>query len=561
MLEPAPSLFHSAAFTDPLQVLETLYGYREFRPGQRELIDAALAGRDALAVMPTGAGKSLTFQIPAKLLPGPVLVISPLISLMKDQVDALVRLGFRATVINSSIAFDERRRRLEALRRGEVELLYVAPEGLEGSLRGLIAACRPRLVAVDEAHCISHWGHDFRPAYRRLAGLKQEFSDVPILALTATATRRVATDIIAELGMQIPLEHRGSFLRTNLLITARKKGAQAGRRTDTRREMLAIVRRHAGASGIVYCLSRRGVESTTGWLRAQGIRAASYHAGLDDQERERNQNAFAQGAIDVIVATVAFGMGIDKPDVRYVIHRDMPRSIEAWYQEIGRAGRDGKPSDCVVFFSWADVMGYEGFLGEIEDPALREETRRRTIELFRLLDRHQCRHQAVLRHFDERVEPCGASCDVCSTAVAGVASIAGAGGSVKALGESRSSPAPAGDSLLGTHLRHPGSGASRDSRPMPSRSPRPGVAPNPSSYSRGNPELFERLRAVRRRLADAEGVPAFVVFSDAVLWRMASSVPGSRAELLGISGVGAVKLERYGAAFLEILSQESPPSA
>jgi len=577
LLEPAPSLFHSAPYTDPRQVLETLFGYPEFRPGQRAVIDAVLSGRDALVVMPTGAGKSLTFQIPAKLLKGPVLVVSPLISLMKDQVDALVRLGFRATVLNSTIDFDERRRRLAALREGKIELLYVAPEGLEGSLRGLIAACHPSLVAVDEAHCISHWGHDFRPAYRKLSGLKQELHDVPILALTATATRRVASDVRTELGMRDPIEYRGSFFRPNLIVTGRKKGALAsGARSDTRREMLGIIRRHPGASGIVYCLSRRGVESTTGWLRAQGIRASSYHAGLADAERERNQNAFARGAIDVIVATVAFGMGIDKPDVRYVIHRDMPRSIEAWYQEIGRAGRDGKPSDCVAFFSWADVMGYEGFLNEVEDPTLREETRRRTIELFRLLDRNACRHQAVVRHFDERIEPCGTSCDVCLgvgiEAIAGVPR-SGAGVRGQAMGKALTGGAGVGRRMamgetLGTRRSQDGGGASRvakrrqeptqsGSRPWPSGAPLPPpIKRVPDTMT--NPELFERLRTVRRRLADAESVPAFVVFSDAVLWRMASLTPQTRADMLAISGIGAVKMERYGAAFLEVLTQEKP---
>src|SRR5438552_576770 len=233
-----------ARFTDPQQVLESVFGYREFRPGQRRIIDAVLAGRDCIGVMPTGAGKSLTFQIPAKILSGPVLVISPLISLMKDQVDALARLGFRATVLNSTIEFEERRRRLDALRRGELELLYVAPEGLEGSLRSIIAECGPSLVVVDEAHCISHWGHDFRPAYRRLQGLKSECGDIPVLALTATATRRVAGDIIRQLGMRKPDGFKGSFFRPNLHITVQRKGGEGAARRETRRDILGIIRRH-----------------------------------------------------------------------------------------------------------------------------------------------------------------------------------------------------------------------------------------------------------------------------------------------------------------------------
>jgi ATP-dependent DNA helicase RecQ len=532
--------------TDPQQVLEGVFGFREFRPGQRRVIDAVLAGRDCIAVMPTGAGKSLTFQIPARILPGAVLVISPLISLMKDQVDALTRLGFRATVLNSTVEFEERRRRLAALRRGEVELVYVAPEGLEGSLRDLIAGCRISLVVVDEAHCISHWGHDFRPAYRQLAGLKSQLGDVPVLALTATATRRVALDIIQQLGMSRPEGYKGSFFRPNLIITAQKKGdagaaprhgdagqprgggdgaPRAGVRRNSRRDILGIVRRHAGESGIIYCLSRRSVDSLAAWLGEHGVRALAYHAGLPDEERHRNQDAFARDECDVIVATVAFGMGIDKSNVRFVIHRDMPRSVEAWYQEIGRAGRDGLASDCVLLYSWADVMSYENFLDGIEDPVLRAETRAKTVEMFRLADRGGCRHQALVRYFDEAIEPCGASCDVCR-----------------------------GSGIEEVVAQAPGRGAAaRDGGLFEPAAP--AKARGRAGGEIVNPETFERLRALRKRLADAEGVPAYIVFSDAVLREMAKHAPRTRAELLGISGVGPVKLERYGEAFLEVLRE------
>ena len=518
MLEPAAPL--APRLTDPQQVLETVFGYREFRPGQRHIIDTVLAGRDCIGVMPTGAGKSLTFQIPARILPGAVLVISPLISLMKDQVDALTRLGYRACVINSSIDFGERRERLAQLRRGELELVYVAPEGLEGALRQLIADCSVSLVVVDEAHCISHWGHDFRPAYRRLQGLKGELGDIPVLALTATATRRVVGDIIRQLGMRKPDGFKGSFFRPNLLITAQKKGA--GR--NTRNDILGIVRRHRGDSGIVYCLSRRSVESTTEWLRTRGVRAAAYHAGLSDDERARTQDAFARDEMDVVVATVAFGMGIDKSNVRFVVHRDMPKSVEAWYQEIGRAGRDGLGSDCVLMYSWADVIGYDAFLDGMDEP-LRAETRSKTVEMFRLVDRGGCRHQAIARHLDETIAPCGTSCDVCrGVGIEALVAGAGTASSRPSLGSS------AGARAAGSFA------AAFDDAPV-------------------NPELFERLRALRKRLADAEGVPAYIVFSDAVLRQMASRVPGSRAEMLALSGVGPVKLERYGEAFLEALRE------
>jgi len=516
--QPVLPLFHTAEYADPQQVLESVFGYRDFRPGQRRIIDAVLGGRDCIGVMPTGAGKSLTFQIPARLLGGTVLVVSPLISLMKDQVDALTRLGFRAIVLNSTIDFDERRRRLAALRRGEIELVYVSPEGLEGSLRSILAECRVSLVVVDEAHCISHWGHDFRPAYRRLRNLKADLGEIPVLALTATATRRVAGDIIRQLGMVKPDGFKGSFFRPNLLITAHRKGdgpGGTGTKRNTRRDILGVIRRHRGESGIVYCMSRRGVEGLTAWLVSQGVKAVPYHAGLDDAERTRHQDAFARDEVDVVVATVAFGMGIDKSNVRFVIHRDMPKSIEAWYQEIGRAGRDGLESDCVLFYSWADVIGYDAFLDSIDDVAVRDETRRKTVEMFRAADRAGCRHQALVAYFDETLEPCGRSCDRCRGT--GIAELVAHDVTVVAGGKSRTSAA--------------------------------------ASTAIVNPELFERLRVLRKRLADAEGVPAYIVFSDAVLRQMAERVPTSRTELATVSGDGPVKLERYGDAFLEVLRE------
>ncbi len=489
---------------DPQEVLETVYGYTTFRPGQREIIEAVLAGRDCIGLMPTGAGKSLTFQIPAKLMHGTVLVLSPLISLMKDQVDALERLGFHAALFNSTLTEAERSQILRNLRRGELELLYVAPEALRHSLRNIFADSPISLVVVDEAHCISHWGHDFRPAYRQLRDLKSLLGDIPVLALTATATRRVALDIVRELGMRKPAGYKGTFYRPNLRIIAQKKGG--GR--NTRADMLSLIRGHAGESGIVYCATRKTVDQLTVWLSEQHIKALPYHAGLTDREREHNQNAFARDQVDVVVATVAFGMGIDKSNVRFVIHRDMPRSIEAWYQEIGRAGRDGEASDCVVFYSWADVIGYDAFLSDISDPGNRAETRAKTVDLFRLLDGDRCRHQALCAHFDEPIDPCGNACDVC----------------------------------LGFTL----STSTSASRPTPTRA---------AASAAPHAELFERLRALRRQLADAENVPAYIVFSDAVLREMAQRKPRSEAGLLAIPGIGARKLARYGRPFLDLLKE------
>jgi ATP-dependent DNA helicase RecQ len=519
--------------TDPDTVLRQVFGYQSFRPGQREVIEAVLAGRDCIAVMPTGAGKSLTFQVPARLLPGTVLVLSPLISLMKDQVDGLRALGFRATAINSSLDYDEWRRRLQGLKRGEYELAYIAPEALDGRLRDQLRACPVSLVVVDEAHCISQWGHDFRPAYRRLQGLRSTLGDVPVLALTATATRRVARDIIRQLGMKQPAGYKGSFFRPNLRIACRKKGEG-----DTRRELRALIRGHAGESGIVYCLARRTVEQTVAFLQRSGIRAAPYHAGMEPADRVANQEAFARDEVDVVVATIAFGMGIDKPNVRFVIHRDLPGDIESWYQEIGRAGRDGLPSDCVLFYSWADVKLRERFLDDLDDPDLKREKRRATSALYRLAESEECRHRAILAHFDERIEGCGGMCDRCGGATVGemVAS----------------SPVPL--SLSGKGGREGGHySAGRRVRDRSSAASRPAAS---GARSADDP-LFQKLRVLRKRLADAQGVPAYIVFGDQVLWGMVERRPTTIPELLGVSGVGPVKAERYGAAFLEALRAES----
>jgi len=497
------------------QVLKTVFGYDTFRPGQKEIIEEVLTGRDAVGIMPTGAGKSITFQIPARILSGTVLVISPLIALMKDQVDATTSLGFRATFLNSSLTSEERRARLERAANGGYELIYVAPEGLEASVGYGLRGTALSLIAVDEAHCISHWGHDFRPAYRNLAGLKQRFGKIPILALTATATDVVTADIIEQLGITKPAIYRGSFYRSNLkLFSLPKPGRQnrTGNVPPVKDAIAELVKARAGESGIVYCLSRKSTDALAEHLRNHGIRAAAYHAGMESEARNKVQDAFSRDDIDVVVATIAFGMGIDKSNVRYVIHRDMPRSIEGYYQEIGRAGRDGLPSDCILFYSWSEVLAYDRFASDAS-PEISERVRGQSREMFRFAEETGCRHQRLVGHFGTLMPECGSSCDQCTP------------------------------NDLFTEVIKP------SSRKKGARKSLQAVQPRHSDSD----GLFTELKALRKELADEQGVPAYIVFSDATLREIAARHPVSIGEFLDVPGVGPHKLERYGGSFLDLL--------
>ena len=444
---------------------------------------------------------------------------------MKDQVDAMTEVGLRATYLSASLPPEERQRRVRALVAGEYELCYAAPEGIEASVGRVLAGLDLRLIAVDEAHCISQWGHDFRPAYRNLTGLKRKFGGVPVLALTATATPAVTADIIGQLAMIDPACFRGRFFRPNLHISMYRKGdhdgeASAGTK-GVRAAITNLVHARSGQSGIVYALSRKSCESLADHLRDTGIAAAAYHAGLESAERTRVQDAFARDEVDVVVATVAFGMGIDKSNVRYVIHRDMPRSIESYYQEIGRAGRDGLASDCVLFYSWADVLAFERFgerPGEEMDAGAFARQREQIREMFSFASARDCRHRLVARHLGEQIDRCGESCDSC----AGLDPLA----------------------------------AARAARRLPKRPPAPRDRDHQETTVEAGSEtaeLFERLRALRKSLADERRVPAYVVFNDATLMRIAEERPSSADALLGISGIGPKKLELYGDALLAIV--------
>jgi ATP-dependent DNA helicase RecQ len=511
-----------------LAVLKELFGYPAFRVGQLEIIQAVMAGRDCLGVMPTGAGKSATYQIPARLLGGVTLVISPLISLMKDQVDSMGEVGIRATFLNSSLDAAERARREAGLRAGQFEMLYAAPEGIDASVGRLLDSLDVRLVAVDEAHCISEWGHDFRPSYRNLAGLRQRFRGLPILALTATATPRVKQDIIEQLALRDPLVVRGSFFRPNLRLFAVKKGQGDG----VRDMILRLIRARRGEAGIVYCVSRKAADSTAEFLARKGVRAAAYHAGMSPEERARIQELFSRDDLDVICATIAFGMGIDKSNVRFVIHRDLPRSVEGYYQEIGRAGRDGATADCILFYSWADVMALDRLIerSEAPGPEVADQQRRAVRRMLDLADGSGCLWRRLAGHFAEEIADCGESCSHCTR--------------IDIVAEAHPRPAPRGTTLAPGRASLPHAGVR--------------VVPDGSAADEAvsDPGLFERLRALRKRLADERGVPAYVVFSDRTLQEMAIQSPRTRGELLAVHGVGQKKLEQYGDVFLAELLRD-----
>ena len=511
-----------------LAVLKEVFGYPSFRPGQLEIIEAMMAGRDCLAVMPTGAGKSVTYQIPARLKGGVTLVVSPLISLMKDQVDAMGELGIRATFLNSSLDAAERSRRTARLKAGEIELLYAAPEGLDASVGHLLGSLDLKMIAVDEAHCISEWGHDFRPAYRNLAGLKRRFANIPVLALTATATPRVKHDIAEQLALRDPLQVRGSFYRPNLRLHAVKKGSGTG----VRDMILRLVRARRGESGIVYCLSRKAAETTAEFLRERRVRAAAYHGGLSPQDRAAVQDAFSRDDLDVVCATIAFGMGIDKSNVRYVLHRDMPRSIEGYYQEIGRAGRDGAPADCVLFYSWADVISLDRLIenADAADPDISDQQRRAVRRMFDLADTDDCLWRRLADHFAENVPVCRESCGNCTQR--------------DLVGEARRLARDATANEFGRAARSAESLAAGRKEPASS-----------DTEAAPHAELFDRLRALRKRLADERKVPAYVVFSDRTLQAMAVLKPRTSGRLLEIHGVGQKKLEEYGDHFLTELNR------
>ncbi len=596
-----------------LAVLHQYWGYTSFRPWQREAMEAIASGRDSLVVLPTGGGKSLCFQAPALLGDGLALVVSPLIALMKDQVDTLVANGVSAACYNSAMGADERAAVRAGLREGRYRLLYVAPERLVGdasdaAIRGL-SAVPVAFIAVDEAHCISQWGHDFRPEYRQLAGLRPRLPHASMHAFTATATTRVRRDIVSQLGLRNPAQFVGSFDRPNLVY-------RVVARSNARRQILDVVARHPRQAGIIYCLSRRDVDELAAWLEGEGHRAVPYHAGLADEVRHRNQDAFLSEEVDLVVATVAFGMGIDRSDVRFVVHAGAPQSLEHYQQESGRAGRDGLDAECVLVASAADFLKWRVILernGELTD-----ERRSLLREMERYAARVGCRHRHIIEYFGEQYgrEPCEA-CDYCLgeleavaepvvlarkilSSVARVGQRFGVAHVTNVLrGSNTEQVATRGHARLSTFgllrdasvdevrgyidqllahgllqqtddkypvlqlttggvelMKDPNAAVdfslSRQRKPDRSRTtPRPRI--EVESWEGVDRSLFERLRAMRLTIARSRGVPPYVIFHDSTLRELARLKPRSLPELSAIYGMGARKIDAHGEVVLETI--------
>jgi ATP-dependent DNA helicase RecQ len=600
----------TGAVTD---ALKRFFGFDAFRPLQEAIVGDVLAGRDVFALLPTGGGKSLCYQLPALLTPGLTVVISPLIALMKDQVDALTTAGIAATYLNSSLDYDEVRDRVAGLGRGAYRLLYVAPERLTSpSFATELSGWNVSRFAVDEAHCISEWGHDFRPDYRRIAELRERFPDAPFLAFTATATDRVRADIVDRLALRDPAIHIGSFNRPNLTyrVTRKKRDPEA---------LIAWLRARPDDAGIVYVGSRAGAEDLAARLTNAGIAALPYHAGLDAAKRSRHQERFIRDTTRVICATVAFGMGIDKSNVRFVVHYDLPKSIEGYYQETGRAGRDGVPAECLLFFNHGDVAKFERFIAEKESEAERSVAREQLERMTRYAYSNDCRRRDLLAYFGEVWTElnCG-GCDNCleprpavdatvdaQKILSCVERIRRANGhgvgithvidvllgvendkiwrwnherlTTYGIGKDRSRTSWRGlaDELVrlgliavdATHFNVVSvTAAGREA--LVERTPVV-VREQPPARERGrkrtsapaaadgpyNAEVFRALRDLRKELADERDVPAYVVFSDAVLRAMARELPRTPAQLRAISGVGEKKLADFGERFLETIER------